>query len=230
MISGCVSSVVPNRESSLDGRYQIGPLLYENDFRSGMSDFHVELENGGIVAADDGSLEINVPAGCSVWLKRDLEGPLMIEYDVSFHRAEPDDRLSDLNLFWMARDARNPADFFAVKRSGKFADYNELRCYYAGIGGNGNTTTRFRRYIGDKELRPLLPEHDLSTPEVLLQPDRTYHIRAVAAGDLVQLFRDDQKLFELIDPEPCSSGYFAFRTVTSHQRIQNFKIHRLIRQ
>ena len=35
----------------------------------------------------------------------------------------------------MARDARSPDDLFATKRSGAFADYNPLRCYYVGLGG-----------------------------------------------------------------------------------------------
>ena len=43
----------------------------------------------------------------------------------------------------------------------RFAAYNDLKTYYVGLGGNRNTTTRFRRYIGDPETRPLLPEHDL---------------------------------------------------------------------
>ena len=45
---------------------------------------------------------------------------------------------------------------FAQARSGAFADYNDLLTYYVGLGGNRNTTTRFRRYIGDPVLRPLL--------------------------------------------------------------------------
>ena len=38
---------------------------------------------------------------------------------------------------------------FARPRSGAFAEYNDLLTYYVGLGGNRNTTTRFRRYIGD---------------------------------------------------------------------------------
>lgn len=215
--------------ASPDVRYAIGPVIYANAFLDGAKDFRVELEQGGGVHAANGVLTIDAPAGCSVWLDRKLDGPLMIEYDVSFVAAgKPHERLSDLNLFWMASDARNPDDFFAVPRSGRFADYNQLRCYYAGIGGNANTTTRFRRYIGDAELRPLLPEHDLTAPQYMLEPGRTYHVRAVASGSLIQLFRDDQKLFELIDPQPYTSGYFGFRTVSSHQQIRNLTIRRLI--
>lgn len=214
---------------SPDDRYSLGEVLYLNDFTNGLGDFVVEQEQPGHIRAETGTLHVDVPAGCSIWLKRELIGPVMIEYDVSFVTSgNADDRLSDLNLFWMASDARNPQSFFAVPRSGRFADYNQLRCYYAGIGGNGNTTTRFRRYVGDAQLRPLLPEHDLSDADSLLEAGRTYHLRAIACGPLIQLFRDDKKLFELIDPAAYERGYFAFRTVTSHQQIRNLKVTRLI--
>ena len=83
---------------------------------------------------------------------------MLIRYEATMVQAGgANDRVSDLNAFWMATDARTPGDLFAARRSGKFADYNQLRTYYVGQGGNGNTTTRFRRYIGDTELRPMLP-------------------------------------------------------------------------
>ena len=105
----------------------------------------------------------------------------------------PNDRVSDLNCFWMARDARSPDDIFATRRSGQFADYNQLRTYYVGLGGNGNTTTRFRRYIGDVENRPLLPEHDLRDPENLLKPNVPQLVRLVACGPLIGYQRDDKR-------------------------------------
>ena len=54
-------------------------------------------------------------------------------------------------------------------RSGKFEEYNDLLTYYVGLGGNRNTTSRFRRYIGDPILRPLLlgttsPRSDMLVP------------------------------------------------------------------
>ena len=58
----------------------------------------------------------------------------------------------------------------------RFADYNDLKTYYVGLGGNRNTTTRFRRYIGDPATRPLLPEHDLSVADVLLVPNQKQKI------------------------------------------------------
>jgi len=138
------------------------------------------------------------------------------------------DRVSDLNCFWMARDARSPDDLFATRRSGVFSDYDQLRCYYVGHGGNSNTTTRFRRYIGEKGHRPLRPEHDLTAPEFLLKPNVSQHIQLVAAGSIVEYFRDGKRLFSYDDPAPYTSGWFGLRTVTSHFKIRNFQIHRLI--
>ena len=113
------------------------------------------------------AMEIDVPAGCTVWLKQRLDGPVMIEYEATVLRAGgANDRVSDLNCFWMARDSRSPDDLFATPRSGKFADYNPLKCYYVGLGGNTNTTTRFRRYVGDTLLTThSCPQNDLRRPE-----------------------------------------------------------------
>jgi hypothetical protein len=180
------------------------------------------------VQSRDGKLVIDVPAGCTVWFKPVIKGPVLIEYEATVIKAVgPNDRVSDLNCFWMARDARSPKDIFATRRSGKFTDYNQLRTYYVGLGGNSNTTTRFRRYIGDVENRPLLPEHDLRDPKDLIVPNVPQTIRLVACGPLIQYYRDDRRLFELIDTEPYTSGWFGFRTVHNHMAIRRFRVYRL---
>jgi Domain of unknown function (DUF6250) len=204
-----------------------GDRAVHSDVLDDLSQWHVEAERGGTVVAKDGVLTIDVPAGVSVWFRQKLSGPVQIDFDALAVRAGgPNDRVSDLNCFWMASDARNEADFFAVKRNGQFADYNQLKCYYVGLGGNANTTTRFRRYIGSASTRPLLPEHDLRAPEHLLVPNVTQHIRLIADGPRIAYQRDGITLFEFIDAEPYTSGYFAFRTVTSHLRISHFRVSR----
>lgn len=141
----------------------------------------------------------------------------------------PNDRVSDLNCFWMAQDARSPEDIFATKRSGVFSDYDQLRCYYVGYGGNSNTTTRFRRYIGEKGNRPLRPEHDLSRKEFLLVPNRPQTIQVIAAGSTIAYYSDGRRIFSYEDPEAYVNGWFALRTVTSHFEVRNFRVHRLLR-
>jgi hypothetical protein len=203
-------------------------MLFSDDFDNGLSNWTAELESGGVVEARDGKLVIDVPAGCTVWFKPVIDGPVAIEYEATVISAGgKNDRVSDLNCFWMARDARSPDDLFKTKRSGKFADFNQLLCYYVGLGGNGNTTTRFRRYVGDKENRPLLPEHDLSAREHMITPNVSQRIRLIADGSSIEYWRDDRKLFELNDPQPYTSGHFAFRTVTNHMEIRHFRVYRI---
>jgi hypothetical protein len=213
---------------SMDPRFRIGEILFSDDFNAGLDKWTVEAERPGTVEPRDGRLTIDVPAGCTVWFKPLLTGPVMIEYEVTAISAGgANDRVSDLNCFWMARDARAPDDIFRQSRSGKFEEYNPLRTYYVGLGGNGNTTTRFRRYIGDSILRPLLPEHDLKDAANLIVPNVSQRFRLIACGSLIQFWRDDKLLFEMNDPEPYTSGWFAFRTVANHMTIRAFRVHRL---
>ena len=207
----------------------IGPLLFSDDFTSGAANWTSELEAGGKVEAAGGALTIDVPAGATVWFKPILEGPVLIEYEATVvNRGGPNDRLSDLNCFWMARDSRAPKNLFGWKRSGKFADYNPLLTYYSGVGGNTNTTTRFRRYVGDPILRPLRPGDDLRDAADLLVANTPQKIALVADASLIQFYRDGKKLFEMDDPQPYTSGWFAFRTTHSHLIIRGFRVFRLV--
>jgi len=211
-----------------DPRFTIADQLDSDDFSHGSDRWTTELEKGGTVTAKDGVLDIDVPAGASLWLKSKLTGPLMIQYHVvPIVNGGPNDRLSDVNCFWIATDTRNKDDFFAVPRTGKFADYNQLLTYYVGVGGNTNTTTRFRRYVGDSVDRPLLPQNDLRDPADLLKPNQEMLIQLIAADHLIQFYRDGKKLFEMDDSQPYTTGYFAFRTTKSHLRIRDFAVYRL---
>jgi len=220
-----------------DKRYRTGTLLYADDFRHGLDGWHVEVEKpvsgaGGTVTAKNGVLDIDVPAGATVWLRQKLDGPVMIQYEATVISAGgANDRVSDLNSFWMATDPRSRADIFAVPRNGKFAEYNSLDMYYVGLGGNGNTTTRFRRYIGDEVERPLLPENDLQVAE---HPDRgivankMQTVTLIAYGSLIQYWRDGVKIFEMVDAEPYTKGWFGIRTTKSHMQVRNLRIVRLL--
>lgn len=214
---------------SPDPRFTVGEVLVQDDFARGLKLWRTELEKGGTVTTRDSTLEIDVPGGCTVWLASPLEGPVLISYEATVVAAGgPNDRASDLNCFWMARDARSPTDMFATARSGKFSDYDRLRCYYVGFGGNSNTTSRFRRYIGESGNRPLLPEHDLSASEFLIVPNLAQTIHLVAAGSSIGYYHNGRRLFAFEDSEPYTSGWFAFRTVTSHLKFKNFRVFRLI--
>jgi Domain of unknown function (DUF6250) len=214
-----------------DSQFALGEKLYSDDFDNDTGRWVSELEQGGNVIFGNGKLEIDVPKGATVWFKPMLAGPVLIQYQAKMISAGgKNDRVSDLNCFWMARDARNPDSLFAVKRSGKFADYNQLLCYYVGVGGNTNTTTRFRRYIGDATTRPLLAGNDLSGKEYLLTPNVSQWITLVACDQLIQFYRDGKKLFEMNDSEPYTSGNFAFRTSQSHLEISHFQVFRVAKR
>lgn len=204
-------------------------LIYEEDFEDNLDDWVVEQMPGGTVEINNGQLEINDVKGCTVWLKEKFEGPIVIEYDVFIIQdGGPNDRVSDLNCFWMATDPENPDNLFAnsKKRGGKFSNYDGLQLYYMGVGGNDNGTTRFRRYVGNGE-RPLLPEHDLKDPEYMLEPNTPYHIKIVANNGTIQYFRNDKLFAEFQDANPYTSGHFGFRTVKNHMTADNFKVYKL---
>jgi lysophospholipase L1-like esterase len=211
-----------------DPRFQLARVLHQDDFNHGLPDWVIESERTAHVTANSGVLDIDTPAGLTLWFRHELEGPILIEYEASaVSEGGPNDRVSDLNSFWMATDPKSKASP-AGRRSGAFSDYNTLRMYYVGLGGNANTTTRFRRYIASSTDRPLLPENDRSAPQDLLQPNHFQRIRIVADNGLIQYYRDDRKLFEYTDPEPYTHGWFALRTTQSHLRVRNFKVDRLV--
>lgn len=215
-----------------DKRLHAGKPLYADDFNFGLRFWHVEMENPGTVTAKDGVLDIDVPAGVTVWFNRELDGPVMIQYEATVVSAGgPNDRVSDLNSFWMATDPRTPEDLFAHDRSGKFAEYNLLDMYYVGLGGNGNTTTRFRRYIGDEIERPLLPQNDLSIakqPSKRIIANKVQTVTLIADGHLIQYWRDSDKIFEMIDPQSYTKGWFGIRTTKNHMQVRNLRIVRLV--
>jgi hypothetical protein len=207
----------------------VGALLFQDDFENGLDQWQVEVELPGKITAQDGVLDIEVPGGATLWFRHELKGPVAIVFDATAVAAGGQhDRVSDLNCFWMARNKDGFAPVYARTRSGKFAAYNDLLAYYVGLGGNGNTTTRFRRYIGDPEVRPLLPQHDLSARETLLEPNRRQTISIISEGTRIRYLRDDQLLFDHHDPDPYTSGWFALRTTQSHLRIQELRIYALV--
>lgn len=201
-----------------------GRLIAKDDFRHGLGQWVVELEKGGAVAASRGVLEVDVPAGATVWFKRRLEGPYVIEYTATpVSEGGVNDRVSDLNNFWNAVDVRSPGDLFAIPRGGALAEYDHLKTYYSGYGANYNTTTRLRRYVGEAGVRPLI--YDYTEP--LLVANQPNHVRIVSDGSTVRWWNNGRLVFDYVDTEPYTSGHFAFRTTWSHFRIEGFRVCRL---
>ncbi len=217
-------------ENCIPDGWEISEVIYADDFQDGLENWAVELGQGGDVLATGGELEIDVPAGCTIWLRQQLEGNILIQYEATvIDVGGKNDRVSDLNCFWMATDSRNLEDFWAVERSGNFDDYHVLYCYYVGLGGHYNKKTRFRRYIGQQE-RPLLPEHDLESAEFLISPNKPQVISIVAAGSKIKYCRNGQNIYDIVDESPYTEGYFGFRTVRNHMLVKHFRVYRLTKK
>ncbi len=208
--------------------YALGEVLFEDGFET-MNNWVSEQMPGGTTQIRDGKLEIDDSAGCTVWFRHKMESPVMIEYEVKMIQAGgPNDNTRDLNCFWMAIDPKYPTDILKnTARGGSFKNYDYLRLYYVGYGGHKNTQTRFRKYNGLGE-KPLLPQHDLSRPEYMIPPNQSMKIQIVTLGNRTQYLRDGEVIFDFTDPEPYKQGWFAFRTVSNHMTVDNFKVSRLI--
>src|SRR3546814_4799561 len=105
--------------------------------------------------------------------------------------------------------ATDPTTDNRFSRSGVFESYDSLSLYYVGMGGNTNTTTRFRKYEGDGT-KPLLYEH-----ERRLEANHTYHVRTEVIDGVTTFSVDGQVLFSHTDPHPLTKGYFGVRSTYS---------------
>jgi hypothetical protein len=191
--------------------------------RSGFSDkdWISEFENpsASSLLITKQMIEVNAAAGATIWYKKKLFGNLVITYDmVVVDSGGRNDRVSDLNAFWMASD---PAHETPFGRNGKFTSYDDLDLYYAGVGGHDNTTTRFRRYRHGTD-KSVLQEY--TDQEHLLKGNNLYSIKIVVRDGRTAYSINGEQYFEYADTVPLKEGYFAFRTTRSRQRITNFKI------
>ena len=170
-------------------------------------------------ASPSGALILDTRGGVTVWLNRRLTGDLRIEFDREvLLDTGRNDRLSDMNVFWMASDPKN-TDLFT--RNGKLDAYNDLRLYYVGMGGNTNKTTRFRKYANGE--RKLLGEY--ADPAHLLKANKIYHIAILMKKGATSFWVDGDRIFNYADPDPLTAGYFGFRSTWSRQAITNFKVY-----
>jgi len=210
----------------------VDEVVFFDDFETDLSQWVVEQMPGGTAGVIDGKLDIDDVGGCTVWFKQKIGGSVLIEFDVTMIKeGGANDRVSDLNFFWMATDPVSPRDFFAnsARRHGDFKNYHPLQLYYVGYGANDNTSTRFRRYPGDGS-RPVLPEHDLSGPKLMNVPNKTIHLQVIADQNRIGLKRDGDIIFDFFDRDPFQEGWFGFRTLKNHMRIDQFRVRRIKQQ
>ncbi|MET0266148.1 MAG: DUF6250 domain-containing protein [Duganella sp.] len=186
----------------------------------------VEAEAGNTAQAAQvaaGALVLDAERGLTVWLRKQLVG----HYEISFTRTvlaegKAHERLSDLNFFWEAQLNAAPGAS-PSSRSGKLEEYDRVPMFYAGVGGNTNTTTRFRYYDGSGE-RKLLQEY--LAKDYLLKANHPYRIRIVVDAKGTRLYVDDREYFSAPGPQ-AGGGYFGLRTTQSRQKVENFVVRRL---
>jgi rhamnogalacturonan endolyase len=212
----CITSLLP------DTSFSTRKLLYTDDFKTPLNTKLWVPEIAPLpdskVYTQDGKLVLDTKGGVTVWLNKLLSGNLIFEFDRKVVMANgKNDRLSDLNVFWMATDPRKTNLF---TRDGVLENYDSLRLYYVGVGGNNNSTTRFRKYEGDGK-RTLLQEY--KDADHLLKPNQTYHIKIVVKDGTTSFWVDGVCYFTFNDPSPLREGYFGFRSTWSHQEISGFR-------
>ena len=190
---------------------------FDGDLANWVAEFELPASSSMIIV--DGRLDLVSAEGATIWFAHSFGGDVSIEYEVTVvDEGGPYDRVSDMNQFWMATSqGGGPVSF---NRNGSAEAYFDLNLYYVGMGGYDNTKTRFRRYAGGD--RPLLGE--FTDPAHLLVANRTYAVTIVVRGGTTQFNVDGQTIFELADPAPYRQGHFAFRTLTNHERIDNFRV------
>lgn len=208
---------------SLQQQQPVEVLILNDDFsgKESAGNYIIEKSNKdtNAVLFRDGQMELDSEGGLTVWYREKLKGDIRISFDRMVVMAGgPHDRLSDLNQFWMAND---PGDQL-FKRTGGFREYDSLLMYYVGMGGNYNKTTRMRRYDGRGTLE-MVGEYTDSAH--LLKPNHWYHIDIITRKGINSFIVDGVKYFEYEDKNQIGSGWFAFRSTKSRQRIDNLKIY-----
>ena len=67
--------------NQLDPRWTVGEACHSDDFDDpSLTDWRWELDKGGTIQVSGGQLDIETPAGATIWFRHELEGPVLIEY------------------------------------------------------------------------------------------------------------------------------------------------------
>jgi Domain of unknown function (DUF6250) len=196
--------------------------IFKEDFSNGLEAKLWATEKmpdtAELIQVKEGKLILDTKGGATVWLRQKLPANIRISYKRKLIMAGGiNDRVSDLNQFFHAQD---PPGGLTFNRKSRFEEYDSLNLYYVGMGGNYNTSTRFRKYFqGDKKILV-----DFADAPHLLEANRTYQIVIEVLNGLVSYTVDGVKFFEWKDPQPYLGGYFAFRSTKSRQEIDDLQI------
>jgi len=205
-----------------------------DDFHHGLTHWRIEAQDPrAVVRAQDGVLDVQTPAGLSLWWRSELSGDYAIRFTATALPAPASagplaGRVSDLNMFWNATEADGTEP---RPRDGAFASYDNLRLYYAGFGANGNTTTRLRFYDGRGARDLLAGWADATMTEhtrlVAGQPLRVQIVSRQPSAGSPQHLRwaaSGRTLFTRADTAPLLRGWFALRTTASRLQLRDFEV------
>lgn len=202
-------SVKPVVKGYGEGLFEVGELIYKNDFESD-TDWLVQVEETEAESKPridffNGFLEVILPGrGATIWNQNEFSGNITITYKVkapSTYVNELGVVVRDVNTFWHASHPGNPRALFDEDRyTGAFPSYHTLQGYYASMGGRDNTTTRFRRYPRIKNQEPVthiaLSNKDRQQ-SFLIQPGKTHTIQLVVFDDVIQYLVDNEVFYEI---------------------------------
>ena len=154
--------------------------------------------------------------GLVVWCKSKMNGNVRIVYDRHIYK---DQRVADMNQFWMATE--KGSDGLSFTRNGTMSSYDNLTLYYCGLGVWNNTHSRFRRYNGSSP-RPSPVDNPYT-----IKGNTTYHIELIVNDNYTQVYSNGKMIFDIKDNNPYKTGYFAFRALGNHERVDNFTIYNM---
>lgn len=231
VVTGLVSCHTKER-LNIESQQSIRKILFQDGFSEWQNNWLTESEKGYEIVYIDktSSLDIVAQKGLTLWYKNPINGDFKITLEALVVSEEGIfDRVSDLNFFWNAIDPENPENLFVRKdfRNGVFGRYYSLRLYYIGIGGNSNSTTRFRKYDGDyigfinEGKRPEVITEFTDTAH-MIKPNHWYKIEISVENNKTQFYLDDEKLVDYTDFSIYNHGWFGIRTTENHIRIRNF--------
>ncbi len=202
-------TVFPVIEGYGEGLFQVGDLIYEDNFKND-ADWIIQVEETEASSEPridffNGFLEVLLPGrGATIWNRNEFSGNIAITYKVkvpSTYVNELGVVVRDVNTFWHASHPENPKDLFdKEKYTGAFPSYHTLHGYYASMGGRDNTTTRFRRYpriTHDRGIDHIALSEKDRLQDYLIQPDKTHTIQLVVYDDVVQYLVDGKVFYEI---------------------------------
>ncbi|MFC2076686.1 DUF6250 domain-containing protein [candidate division KSB1 bacterium] len=207
--------------------YHPGDIPYFQD------DFALDLRywwwEGGEPKIDDGELCLDGRGPSILWCRIPFRGKISIEYTArAILGLGGNDRLSDLNFYWMTSHRSKQMDvqqFFESRSAGELDPDGNYRAYRLENGGDDNRVTRLVRFDPDSGRTVLVEYRDRN---LLLEPNQDYRYRLLIGYWLLEVYRDDELVLRIDDPNLITPGYFGLASQDSHVHFDNVRVDYLL--